>query len=130
MEEKAFGHEELEGVETIKNKDLFVEHLETRFRGAKRRQVRIRCDVEIVLRNWNKVDYGRATMIDLSATGAFLTNFDLNKKVFPAKPFYMRIRFRNRDLRGWQIVAEPVRLSMSDGKFGMGVRFIKYEVRA
>jgi len=130
MEEKAFSHEGVEGAEPIKNKELFVEHLQTRFRGAKRRQVRIRCDVEIVFRNWNKVDHGRATITDLSATGAFLTNFDLNKKVFPAKPFYMRIRFRNRDLRGWQIVAEPVRLSMSDGKFGMGVRFVKYEVRA
>jgi len=129
MKGKPFEHEQIEKVEGVENKELFVEHLQTRFRAAKRKQVRLRCDIEIVLRNWNRVDHGRATILDLSATGAYLTNFDLNKKVFPAKPFYIRIRFRSRDLRGWRIVAEPVRLSMSDGKFGMGVRFVKYEIR-
>lgn len=118
-----FLFEEMDRTGLKKPKKEAFAHLEARYRAAERRSVRLRCDVEIILRNNRIVDVGRVTILDLSASGALLSHFSLRNKVFPAKPFYIRLRFRNRDFRGITLLCEPVRISTMNGKFSLGVKF-------
>jgi|GEM_PF-2235175 len=117
------------GIEESK-KEAFT-HLEARYRSTTRKKLRLRCDVEILLRNKRLFDSGKATILDLSATGVFLSNFSLQHKSFPTKPFVLRLRFRNKDFRGITLICEPVRISMTNGKFGLGLKFqdISVEMR-
>ena len=127
--ESEFEHDGLPGKPPEHPHETEFEHLEARFRAASRRNVRIRCDIEILMRNMRKFDVGRATVVNVSATGMLLSNFKLPGKVLPVKPFLVRIRFRNRDLAGLTILAEPVRIATTNGRFGLGVRFLKYYVQ-
>ena len=121
--EEPFSLEELEMVGLERSKEEAFAHLEARYRAAKRTKVRLRCDVEIILRNNRLVDVGRATIFDLSASGALLSNFSLRHKVFPVKPFLLRLKFRNKDFRGITLLCEPVRIATMNGNFAFGVRF-------
>ncbi|MCX7703400.1 MAG: PilZ domain-containing protein [Planctomycetota bacterium] len=118
-----FSLEEIDrsGLDNVK-KEAFT-HLEARYRSAGRKKVRLRCDVEVLLRNKRLFTSGKATIQDLSATGVFLSNFALQRKSFPAQPFILRLKFRNKDFRGVTLVCEPIRISTTNGKFGMGLKF-------
>lgn len=127
--DEPFSLEELEVSGVERPKEEAFAHLEARYRSAKRKKVRLRCDVEIILRNNRLVDVGRATIFDLSASGAFLSNFSLRHKVFPVKPFLLRLKFRNKDFRGITLLCEPVRIAIMNGNFAFGVRFKDIMVR-
>jgi hypothetical protein len=100
----------------------FFTHLAAHFRERDRKNVAIRCEVEVVLRNGKMVDSGRASIKNLSANGALLANFSLKNKVLPAKPFRIRLRMLTKEFKGITVKCLPVRLEVEDG-FGIGVKF-------
>lgn len=100
----------------------FFTHLAAHFRERDRKNVAIRCEVELVLRNGKIIDSGRASIKNLSANGALLSNFSLKKKVLPAKPFRIRLRMLTKEFQGITVKCLPVRLEVEDG-FGIGVKF-------
>lgn len=106
----------------------FFAHLAAHYRQRNRQQVAIRCEVDVVLRNGRIVNSGRASIKNLSATGALLSNFALESKSFPAKPFRMRLRLLKKELKGITIICIPVRLEVEDG-FCIGVKFQQLSVK-
>ncbi len=114
------------GAQTVfdyrRDSNRFFTHLAAHYRQRDRKQVAIRCEVDIVLRNGRLVDNGRASIKNLSAGGALLTNFSLEKKILPAKPFRIKLRMLNKEFKGITVACLPVRIEVEDG-FGIGVKF-------
>lgn len=106
----------------------FFTHLAAHFRERDRKNVAIRCEVEFVLRNGKVVDSGRASIKNLSANGALLSNFSLKKKTLPAKPFRIRLQMLTKEFKGITVKCLPVRLEVEDG-FGIGVKFQDISVK-
>lgn len=100
----------------------FFTHLAAHFRERDRKNVAIRCEVDVVLRNGKIVNTGRASIKNLSANGALLANFILKEKMLPAKPFRIQLRMLTREFKGITVKCIPVRLEVEDG-FGIGVKF-------
>ncbi len=100
----------------------FFTHLAAHFRERDRKNVAIRCEVDVVLRNGRIVNTGRASIKNLSANGALLANFILKEKMLPAKPFRIQLRMLTREFKGITVKCIPVRLEVEDG-FGIGVKF-------
>ena len=105
-----------------RDSNRFFTHLAAHYRENDRKTVAIRCEVEIVLRNGRVVDTGRASIKNLSANGALLSNFSLKEKVFPAKPFRINLRMLTKEFKGITVKCLPVRLD-ADDSFGIGVTF-------
>ena len=78
--------------------------------------------MEIVLRNGRKVDSGRASITNLSANGALLSNFRLKESKFPAKPFRIRLQMLTKEFQGITIQCLPMRLE-AESSFEIGVKF-------
>jgi hypothetical protein len=120
------------GVQTVfdyrRNSNRFFTHLAAHYRQRDRKNVVIRCEVEIVFRNGRLIDSGRASITNLSANGALLSNFRLKDSIFPAKPFRIRLRLLTKEFRGITITCLPVRLEVQDG-FGIGVKFQDISVK-
>ena len=102
-----------------RNSDRFFTHFAAHYRQRDRKQVGIRCEVDIVLRNGKSVDSGKASIENVSANGALLSNFKLEKSVLPAKPFRIRLRMLSKEFQGITITCLPMRLEVDDG-FGIG----------
>jgi hypothetical protein len=100
----------------------FFTHLAAHFRERDRKNVAIRCEVDVVLRNGKLVDSGRASIKNLSANGALLSSFSLKNSALPAKPFRIQLRMLTKEFKGITIKCLPVRLEVEDG-FGIGVMF-------
>lgn len=111
-----------------RDSNRFFTHLAAHYRQRDRKSVAIRCEVDIVLRNGKLVNSGRASIRNLSANGALLSNFTLKEHVFPAKPFRVRVRMLTKEFRGITVICMPVRLEVEDG-FGIGVKFQDISVK-
>jgi hypothetical protein len=120
------------GAQTVfdyrRDSNRFFTHLAAHYRQRDRKKIVIRCEVEIVLRNGRLVDSGRASITNLSANGALLSNFSLKNKVLPAKPFRIKLRMLTKEFRGITIRCLPMRLEVEDG-FGIGVKFQDISVK-
>lgn len=111
-----------------RHSDRFFTHLAAHYRQRDRKSVAIRCEVEIVLRNGRLVDSGRASIRNLSANGALLSNFKLDKSLLPAKPFRLKLRMLTKEFQGITISCLPVRIE-AENSFGIGVKFQDISVK-
>lgn len=111
-----------------RDSNRFFTHLAAHYRECDRNRIKIRCEVDVVLRNGKVVDSGRASIKNLSANGALLSNFTFKGKTFPAKPFRVELRMLKKEFRGITVTCLPVRLEVEDG-FCLGVKFQKLSVR-
>jgi hypothetical protein len=111
-----------------RDSNRFFSHLAEHYRQRERKRVVIRCAVDIILGNGKLVNSGRASIRNLSASGALLSRFKLGKDILPAKPFRMKLHLLAKEFEGIIITCMPVRLEM-DGGFGVGVRFQDISVR-
>jgi len=100
----------------------FFSHLAAHYRQRDRKSVAIRCEIEIALRNGRHVDSGRASITNLSSTGALLSNFKLHNATMPTKPFRIKLKLLNKEFQGITIICLPVRLEV-EKTFSLGVKF-------
>jgi hypothetical protein len=105
-----------------RDSNRFFTHLAAHYRQKERKDIAIRCEVDVVLTNKSLVNSGRATIKNLSANGALLSNFKLEKDTIPARPFRVNLRMLTKKFRGITVTCLPVRLEVQDG-FGIGVKF-------
>lgn len=74
-------------------------------------------------------EFNRGTGIikNISPTGAYIANLDLEKDVFPAKPFEILISVKGDQFNGIEGRCKPVRISTENG-FSLGVEFAELNV--
>ena len=111
-----------------RDSNRFFTHLAAHYREKDRKKVVIRCEIEIVMRNGKLIDKGRASIKNLSGTGALLSNFKLDTGVLPTKPFRINVRMLTKEFSGITVCCLPVRLEVEDG-FGIGVKFQDISVK-
>ena len=88
-----------------------------------RRKVSIPAQLVIRLPDGKKFSQGTARVKDISLKGALLSNIRLDKKVFPARKFYLELSFTSNKYSGIHARCAPVRFG-SGKRFELGVRFI------
>lgn len=86
-------------------------------RKFERHDVNLEAKLTVLLSDGTPFDAGKATIENLSAGGARITDLQLKKAVLPVKPF--RLVFEVKNVR---LEARPTRLN-SNGKLSLGVAF-------
>ncbi|NUN50703.1 MAG: hypothetical protein HUU15_17995 [Candidatus Brocadiae bacterium] len=102
-------------------KTLFEKELQD-VRRYRRNEVTLEAKVRILDINRKKLDEGTAKVRNVSLKGAFLADFDLGKKSFPAKPFLIEMKLSGKSYQGINAICHPVRFGKSND-FGIGVEF-------
>ena len=106
----------------------FFDHLRTHYRETRRTSVEIPARIKLLLENGSVYDAGRATVKNISPSGALLTNVRLPRACFPVAPFRFEVLMEGGDYEGIGIEAVPVRFEHAHG--GVGVKFAEIFVTA
>lgn len=86
-----------------------------------RHDVNLEAKLTVLLPDGTTFDAGRATVENISAGGARITDLQLRKAVLPTRPFRLVLEIKNS-----RIEARPTRLQ-SNGKLSLGVAFERPE---
>ena len=92
-------------------------------RKDKRVKVQVPSKIIIRERKTNKVyNKGTVEIKDISAGGALLTNFNLEKQYLPISAFICELNVMKGILKGCNIIGEPARITNND-EMNLGIRF-------
>ncbi len=84
--------------------------------------------VELSVMTEKKVfNHGTGIIKNISPSGAYISNLELEKDVFPAKPFEILIAVKGDQFNGIEGRCKPVRISTDNG-FSLGVEFAELKV--
>ena len=91
-------------------------------RSSKRLPVSSPCRVQVIRRSGELYDEGQARVVNVSSTGALLTDLDLPKESLPTTPFVVRLKFLDQEVIGTHVDCEVVRLA-GVARVELGIRF-------
>lgn len=98
----------------------FFDHLRTHYREARRTSVDIPVDLKLRLADGTIFDSGTARIVNLSPSGALLTQVTLCRNCYPTQGFKLEIVMRGGEYEGIGLEARPVRFAAEGG---LGVKF-------
>lgn len=90
-----------------------------------RQKLNVPAEVEVVLASGRVFTSGKAMVRDISFQGARLGRIVLRKPILPARPFKIRLSFRDRERRGIAAMCRPVRFGQGE-EFELGVEFEEF----
>ena len=106
----------------------FLDHLRAHYRETRRTPVEITTRVKVLLEDGSVFAEGRATIKNVSPSGALLSDLNLNGGVYPTKKFKLELLLENPEYQGIGIEAVPIRFVPQDS--GLGVKFEEIFVNA
>jgi len=99
----------------------FFDHLRTHYRETRRTSVSIKARIKILMPNGSVFDSGKATVKNISPSGALLADVKLPKGSYPIGPFKLEVLMDGGDYDGIGLEAVPVRFEHKAN--GLGVKF-------
>jgi hypothetical protein len=98
----------------------FSDRMRYHYRETRRMNVEIPCTVEVVEADGTVYDAGTATVLNVSPSGALVSDFELERKSFPSSSFKIRMVLKGEPYTGIGIEATPVRIAEGGG---LGLKF-------